>query len=196
MCGNKFSDLCSNVLTNMPRGYLKRYQKEVGRKSARGGSSHFSFCTHNCSFCRCWKKNSSGFHQYTFPEIDFTVQQKRKNSRNELKKEAHKDPIMYPTGECPICFAEGPVVPINSGNGLVAGCCSWHDAACFKCLQRIYIIDAQNDVSNYPLRCYHPQCQNQIRWGQLHKHKLIRSKEENDAYHEMMDKARIASNCA
>mmetsp|Transcript_7148 Transcript_7148/g.10436 ORF Transcript_7148/g.10436 Transcript_7148/m.10436 type:complete len:311 (-) Transcript_7148:89-1021(-) len=166
----------------MPRGYLKRYQKEVGHKNARGGSSRKNTSDQTASLCR-------GFHQDHFPERDFAVRQTRKTSNQqiEVKKEGK---IMYPTAECPICFEEGPVIPINSGNGSVAGCCSWHDAACFNCLRRMYVTDAQKDASNYPLRCYHPQCQSRVNWGQLHKHKLICSQEENDAYHKMMHKAR------
>ena len=160
----------------MPMGYLKHNQDEVGKKIARGGSSH-----KNVSSC----KKSSNHVGYDLSE-DFILPAplKKEGRCNGAGVKPTERLVSPPMAECTICFEIRPII-------MMSNACTWHGGACFECSRRIYVMDAQKDQSNYPLQCYHPQCQVGIKWGQLYKHGLIQSKAEKDKYHEMMNKNKL-----
>ena len=68
---------------------------------------------------------------------------------------------LVPLGECPICFEARPLLSI--------GRTCWHQPACRDCLRGYFVIDAQQDINNFPLKCFHPQCNLRIRGEQLEK---------------------------
>ena len=161
----------------MPRGYLK-HKKEAGRRKSRGGGSHSS------GSCRTHARNDPDKSalvglQSTQPTTrypDFAIPSCQALTIPKKKNES----IDYPISECPICFEVGPVISLSKKN------CGWHDAACFGCLRRLYVTDAQKDVRNYPLCCFHPQCRHPIQIGQLEKHNLFQTHADYKGYHRMM----------
>jgi len=90
----------------------------------------------------------------------------------------------YHIAECAICFEETPVLCLSRK-------CRWHDAACSKCLRRVYVINAQNVTKNYPLCCFHPQCGQPVIAAQLEKHKLFASEAEVKKHYKMVILAKI-----
>jgi hypothetical protein len=73
-------------------------------------------------------------------------------------------------GECSICCEVRPLV------SLLKKCD--HPPSCRECLREIYINQAQQDISNYPLQCFHPSCRRPVRETQLIQHGLLKSEEE------------------
>ena len=60
-----------------------------------------------------------------------------------------------------------------------------HPPSCLVCLRKIYVDHAQEDVSNYPLRCWHPSCTKVVRDTQLMQHNLIRSPQQLDRHYSL-----------
>jgi len=171
----------------MPRGYLKHCQ-EIGRKNARGGSSSHS--KNQVKKCKQPPETANRiWHRHTADDfvISTTMEEQQdheKNQRNAVKDRLTKTESSYPKGECQICLEEEvPLIALSTA-------CAWHASACYKCLRNLYVVEAQINVSSYPLVCYHPHCKRPIKWGQLHKHNLITSPEENKKHHEMVDTAK------
>ena len=77
--------------------------------------------------------------------------------------------------ECPICCNIRPLVKLMKG-------CN-HPSACAVCLREIYINQAQEDVRNYPLKCYYPTCDRIVTHVQLSNHDLCRSEKELTKHH-------------
>jgi len=73
--------------------------------------------------------------------------------------------------QCPICCEE-----VSSLTPLMKNCN--HPPCCQNCLREIYINQAQQDITNYPLQCYHPCCTKVVRDTQLVQHNLVRSDAE------------------
>ncbi|CAB9524511.1 expressed unknown protein [Seminavis robusta] len=158
----------------MPRGYLKHQDREVGRKKGRGGASHAGAKVCCDSYDR---KDPVKRHMGADVGGDFalkTVQQTK--PADAAASSAEKETC----GECPICFEDGPIVPLSNK-------CGWHDAACFKCLRYLYV---ENPKRCFPLVCFHPQCKQPVQWGQLNKHKVIRSSSESKEFHEKTKRAK------
>jgi len=57
--------------------------------------------------------------------------------------------------------------------------------ACYQCLRKIYVSLAHEDISNFPLKCFHPSCVRLVRETQLLKHHLVRSEEELAKHHRL-----------
>mmetsp|Transcript_50973 Transcript_50973/g.75633 ORF Transcript_50973/g.75633 Transcript_50973/m.75633 type:complete len:348 (-) Transcript_50973:116-1159(-) len=82
---------------------------------------------------------------------------------------------------CPICFEtrHTPLMPLVKN-------CNHPPAACRECLREIYIHQAPQNVSNYPLRCYYPSCDRRVRETQLIHHDLIESNAELAKYRRLV----------
>lgn len=94
------------------------------------------------------------------------------------KRKADGDISMKPisTSECALCFEQKPLMK------LMKSC--QHQSACHDCLHRYYIQIAQQDISMYPLKCWHPACSSRL----LHNEqiqKLVKSKEELTKHHRL-----------
>lgn len=137
--------------------------------------------------CQPWKIHrgvgGSDPHFYTHDEESFTKQSIIK-PQNDDKKES----------ECPICCEVRPLI------SLMKKC--KHPPACRECLHEIYVSQAQQNVSNYPLQCYHPECTKPILASQLINHGVFRSDEEIQKHHRLSmlskaysDSGRLVAHC-
>lgn len=104
---------------------------------------------------------------------------RERTANTPTKKEAS-----YPTEECTICFKEYPLICLSTK-------CKWHEAACQKCLHRVYVTTAQQSPRSYPLTCFHPLCSQPIHASQLQKHGIFASPHEVRKHHEMLVLAKI-----
>lgn len=153
----------------MPRGYLK-HNKEIGKKKARGGSSgqkYFAEKEPDPTRIRCAVEDFALDAQIT--------------TKNRTTREAA---ATYPIGECAICFEEAPIVCLSNK-------CRWHDAACHRCLHRIYVTNAQKSTKRYPLTCFHPLCDQPVHAAQMEKHNLFASPTEAKKHHDMLVLSKI-----
>jgi hypothetical protein len=165
----------------MPRGYLK-HKKNIGRKKARGGASHSSSSGKKNGSAgrnkRAANKNSGGASAVT----DFPVVAKQDQlacfAEDSCAKPKKQPAKYYSVAECCICMEQRQVLVLSKK-------CSWHDAACYDCLRRCYVTDAQKDVSNFPLCCFHPQCRKPVHYAQLVKHNLFHSRDERKRHYEL-----------
>lgn len=170
----------------MPRGYLKGQRKTVGKKIGRGGGSKsYKPSSTTCSYDekKCYRS------KMTFDLVDddyFSYEEDMDDyysSNDEYMHESKEDKLspeltsstMLPTStnmqQCPICCDDyASLTPLMKQ-------CN-HPPCCQNCLREIYINQAQQDITNYPLRCYHPSCTKVIRDTQLFQHQLVRTKEE------------------
>eukprot|EP00581_Thalassiosira_minuscula_P025832 CAMPEP_0184408632 /NCGR_PEP_ID=MMETSP0738-20130409/3428_1 /TAXON_ID=385413 /ORGANISM="Thalassiosira miniscula, Strain CCMP1093" /LENGTH=271 /DNA_ID=CAMNT_0026766149 /DNA_START=134 /DNA_END=946 /DNA_ORIENTATION=+ len=147
----------------MPRGYLK-HNKEISKKKARGGSSGRGWIAEN---------------EPDPPRDRRVVQDFVIGAPNtEKSSNARKATGNYPIGECAICFENVPVVCLSNK-------CKWHAAACNKCLRRVYVTDAQKSTKSYPLKCFHPCCDQPVQVAQMEKHNLFASPAEVKKHHDM-----------
>ena len=160
----------------MPRGYLKHKQKEVGRKRARGGSSKKDMPKDPRSRSKRHENKSARFRS---SEVDLDIASPSIKSSNREENRLNNASTNYPVSECPICFEQAPLIPLSSK-------CKWHEPACYKCLQRLYVTEAQKDTKNYPLCCYHPQCRQPVQLAQLEKHNIICTLAEIQNHHDMV----------
>mmetsp|Transcript_12247 Transcript_12247/g.16019 ORF Transcript_12247/g.16019 Transcript_12247/m.16019 type:complete len:313 (+) Transcript_12247:28-966(+) len=181
----------------MPRGYLKNAKLE-GRKRTRGGGSIRGSCSgisrKEKQRGACGQKGGS-IWLYD-PNLDLYDDEEAldcgesesitdTNAKIQMSNSARVSPTTSKgrAMDCPICFETRPVISLMKG-------CSWHDSACYDCLRQIYVTRAQTSARNYPLKCFHPQCQLKIREGQLLKYGLIRSDKELKNYFHMSELAK------
>jgi hypothetical protein len=157
----------------MPNGYLK-HSKSVNRKKARGGSSKRGCADNKGNICHFSPRNRGVI------EDDFSLKPKDFDSTILCPNSKF---TTYPVQECTICFERCPVLCLSNK-------CQWHNAACFKCLRRVYVIDPQKQVpgfiTKYPLQCFHPLCNQQVQAPQLEKHNLFHNSTEVRKHHEML----------
>lgn len=162
----------------MPRGWMKHQEKDVGKKASRGGSS--SRKTHkklDDASLRSKKYASNSIKNIILPknlydddyefddwDQDYDYDIFSCNDKPQTKKETIIEE------ECPICCEVAQLVPLLRN-------CN-HSPACRSCLRKIYINQAQENVSNYPLRCYHPSCKLPVHDTQLIQHQLVQSEAE------------------
>mmetsp|Transcript_8340 Transcript_8340/g.4954 ORF Transcript_8340/g.4954 Transcript_8340/m.4954 type:complete len:299 (+) Transcript_8340:78-974(+) len=165
----------------MPRGWLKNKSRRVGKKASRGGSSH----NNNASKQRnCEEIDASRAFRPTRHSKPHRVNQiHEEQSVSCLSVEdfvyehdeecAGTKPSTSPIHdekECPICCEIRPLVSLMKK-------CN-HPPACRECLHEIYVSQAQENVSNYPLQCYHPECSKPILASQLISHSIFGSEKE------------------
>lgn len=172
----------------MPRGYLK-HAKGQSRKLTRGGGSRRtgprSERRERKGDGRVLRTTSSGQNELsTYQNDDHVSMDSRLDEvchpceTNAFVSKRDQSGSKQQIRDCPICFESQPVLCLMKA-------CSWHDAACYECLRKIYIINAQKSARNYPLQCFHPLCSASIRAPQLLKHGLIRSNQEVTRHHHM-----------
>jgi len=165
----------------MHRGYLK-HNKAISKKKARGGSSGRGY--------RAEKEPESARARHVVQDFVLGTPATKKSSNLQKAKDNYqssnlqKDKDNYPVGECAICFETGPVVCMSSK-------CKWHAAACHKCLHRIYVTDAQKSAKSYPLKCFHPCCDQPVQAAQLGKHNLFATPAEEKKHHDMLVLSKI-----
>ena len=154
----------------MPRGYLK-HQKAVGRRVARGGSSY---------------RAPWGSEKDHLPDLrqELRVQARldfleyiQEEAASQEERKAADDPSNKGQieGECPICYEHGPL------HRLMKNC--KHAPACYDCLREIYITQAQRDVANYPLLCFHPSCTAIVREAQIRR--WVKTEKEMSKHHRL-----------
>ncbi|KAL9182324.1 hypothetical protein ACHAXT_012976 [Thalassiosira profunda] len=159
----------------MPRGYLK-HNRGAGRKKALGGSSGRGY--NEKEFWQERGEKSSLILQRSMNE-DFSLSTHNTTSEcNDRKAPTNQ------IGECSICFKQTPLACMSTK-------CKWHAAACSQCLRRVYVSDAKKSSKNYPLRCFHPLCDQPVHASQLEKHSLFSSPSEVKTHHDMLIHARI-----
>lgn len=124
------------------------------------------------------KENDSGLQEYRFAleKISRRNGYTYVNDNYEDLSFSEKDTRSFRknkgavVNECQICCEIRPLVPLlNKCN---------HAPVCHECLREIYVNQAQKNVSNYPLHCYHPLCRKQVHDVHLIKHNLIFSEKE------------------
>mmetsp|Transcript_29770 Transcript_29770/g.43318 ORF Transcript_29770/g.43318 Transcript_29770/m.43318 type:complete len:287 (+) Transcript_29770:37-897(+) len=163
----------------MPRGYLK-HSNNTNRKICRGGGSGQKKSRKEGTWCPSgwpnWK--DSVYHQVGCDFQDFVEE--------NLSAEIHLEPPLSESakhtskiiGQCIICAEEERhLIKLMSK-------CN-HPLACYECLRKLYVSYAQEDVSNFPLKCFHPDCNRLVRETQLIKHSLVQSEQELAKYHRL-----------
>ena len=78
--------------------------------------------------------------------------------------------------QCAICFEVKPLASV------IKKCSSCHPSACFDCLRRQYIVEAQKSHTSYPLKCFWPACDRVLRETQVQKFALNDSEMEAHYY--------------
>mmetsp|Transcript_20875 Transcript_20875/g.45262 ORF Transcript_20875/g.45262 Transcript_20875/m.45262 type:complete len:293 (+) Transcript_20875:91-969(+) len=161
----------------MPRGYLKNVRGDCNRKCALGGGSHR---TSRRKLTTRWRKQHDD--QLTTMTAPHSEHIESQHSESYTQKQEERQPT-YKMGDCAICYENRPCVTMSKA-------CSWHDAACFDCIRKVHVTNAQKSSRNYPLRCFHPLCSAQVHASQLIKHKLLKSEKEATQHHRMTEMAK------
>lgn len=84
--------------------------------------------------------------------------------------------------ECPLCFEIGPVLRLGRK--------CWHPAACRSCLRQYLVENAQKDVKNFPLKCFHPLCNAPVRGQQIESNKLFQNEQERKRHYHLTEVAK------
>lgn len=170
----------------MPRGWLKHESRTVGRKASRGGSSHRS--NDNSSKQRNRLQNdvicSLVEEEYVYEEYDDTFLEQDQIQMHDDYRTTSKS--INDEKECPICCETRPLISLMKK-------CN-HPPACRECLHEIYVSQAQENVSKYPLKCYHPECSKPILASQLMHHDIFYTEEELQKHHRFCTLAKAYSN--
>lgn len=88
--------------------------------------------------------------------------------------------------QCPICCEDRPLIALMRE-------CN-HPPTCYHCLRQIYVVHAQQSVTNYPLECYHPSCNKVVRDTQLIKHNLVLTEKELQKHYRFSTLAKAYTN--
>ena len=164
----------------MPRGWLKNQPQDVmGRKQRRGGSSsrqnkHTKRTPPNNT--KQQKLNPSRNNNNIIDSDDTCcimpkmIKIKSMNQRPQISAQSKTRDLTGIIGECSVCWEVGELVPLFKS-------CN-HDPQCQSCLRKLYVKQAQKDIFNYPLRCYHPYCKRPIHEAQLINHGLVHTNKE------------------
>jgi len=167
----------------MPRGWKKNQSiSVVGRKNGRGGSS--SRPQQGKNRRAVGKKNNplidlaeDDYMIYAKEDVeldslmDIPITSSTANAKEEEENNTNNtNTTTTSIGECSICCEVRPLV------SLLKKCD--HPPSCHECLREIYINQAQQDISNYPLQCFHPSCRRPVRETQLIQHGLLKSEQE------------------
>mmetsp|Transcript_21801 Transcript_21801/g.33143 ORF Transcript_21801/g.33143 Transcript_21801/m.33143 type:complete len:303 (-) Transcript_21801:200-1108(-) len=184
----------------MPRGWLKHKSRRVGGKVSRGGSSHFQkkqkaripVCpaeiespilkpiTKTTKHSKAANVNTCNFDgdDYTYygcSDDDFDYA-----DEYFISSSSSRGLIM--AEECPICCETRPLVALMKN-------CN-HSPACRECLHEIYVNQAQQDVKNYPLECYHPTCKKEVSAPVLKNRSIFYNEGEVTKHHRFSNLAK------
>ncbi|CAB9517694.1 RING finger protein [Seminavis robusta] len=116
-------------------------------------------------------ENGEGYHGGTSDSSGEGVVETRVSGVAEL----HQAPSV-----CFICYEEKPLVKVMKKFR--------HPFACYDCLRRHYVVNAQQNISNYPLQCFWPDCERILRDAQVQK--FVETKEEMLTHYEMEAQAK------
>ena len=176
----------------MPRGYLK-HSKNVGRRVSRGGGSATGKAGTRTKQTGVSSLKTKGKPLYVANDDLSDVYEDIMESDYESEtsdygrgEHTQNKMVKHCSGvECSICFD-------NNCQNLVQimNVCASHPPACYDCLRQHYIIHGQEDVSNYPLRCFHPDCDRIVHGSQLDKHGLFRSNDEKTRHYRLIELAK------
>ena len=186
----------------MPRGWLKHKSRLVGKKAGRGGGSarnkdrrkkldnhpqmkgdqravrSQNARTRNSDHCLMRQEKSLDYYYSSSDHLndyDDEVDNSCSEPSAHLPERAKE--------ECPICCEYRVVVPFMKK-------CS-HPPACRNCLREIFVNQAQQHVSNYPLRCYHPDCRKPVVDEQLIRHGLVNSDKEMIKHYRLTNLSKV-----
>ncbi|KAL7564289.1 hypothetical protein ACA910_014352 [Epithemia clementina (nom. ined.)] len=200
----------------MPSGYLK-HQKGTSRKVARGGGSHrprlplhvgekhsdagrankqptrWTLGSEDDFFCyqSYCSEDREPYSEYDYyfddnrEKSDSTLQQDQDSFAVDTESSVKKSEAPPSSCFCPICCEDS--VPLIS---LMNTCRKLHDPVCYGCLRRLYVVDAQQSVTNYPLCCFHPNCKTPVGHVQLTSYRLVQSPGELTRYFRFMELAK------
>lgn len=199
----------------MPRGWLKHKHRSVGRRAGRGGGSSRRTPKVTKEECSSDEKQgtstryfrpSSGKRQIPMPFDDYFFEEDDDNFYKCFEDEEYESGrdknSSIQTGEsiitagykkkdpsevkqCPICCEDLPLIPLMKN-------CT-HEPACQQCLREIFVKQAQENVSNYPLLCYHPSCRKPLHDAQLLLHNLVRSDKELQTHYRLKTLGKVYS---
>lgn len=167
----------------MPRGWLKHKNQRVGNKASRGGNSH-----NNSKSSRPDRKeklddlpaiNDDDFYG-AFGYEDY--ESDNSSSRIDVGS-SREDEDTAEMKQCPICCEDRPLIHLMKK-------CT-HEPACYECLREIFVKQAQENVSNYPLLCYHPHCRKPIHDALLIRHNLVISDEELKRHYRLKNLGKV-----
>mmetsp|Transcript_30779 Transcript_30779/g.46683 ORF Transcript_30779/g.46683 Transcript_30779/m.46683 type:complete len:297 (+) Transcript_30779:49-939(+) len=161
----------------MPRGHFKN-KSFVSEKIRRGGGSKKDKNTNlarqssRSKTRQCFTFTQDDICDYSYGNDDSLLYDNDDMLYDKtFKSESRVDIPMKPiyTSECTLCFEQKPLMK------LMKSC--QHQSACHDCLYRFYIQIAQQDISMYPLKCWHPACSSRLLQNEQIQ-KLVKSKEE------------------
>mmetsp|Transcript_5683 Transcript_5683/g.8626 ORF Transcript_5683/g.8626 Transcript_5683/m.8626 type:complete len:302 (-) Transcript_5683:53-958(-) len=164
----------------MPRGWKKR--QEFGSKVRRGGSSHSTtkqtgtistttFSSSRSSHTRKRRHLALDHddridYSYAFDKgEDFDLY-----SYDDIDEDHSICPEQASEEQCPICCEVKPLF------SFMKKC--HHAPACQQCYREIYIKHAQENVSNFPIKCYYPSCELHVATDNLVRHNLFHNIKE------------------
>jgi hypothetical protein len=165
----------------MPRGYLKHCQRSVGRKVSRGGAGKRdrkpmfpSEHEHHTGIRKMdWRDDIDRYWEDELNDYDDTYgdinEEEESIEQQAMFRTSNTNKPIYLAGCCPICFEYKTNLLV-----LMKNC--HHPPACVQCLRELYIKQAQQNVQNYPLRCFDPSCTRLVRDTQIQQ--LARNQEE------------------
>ena len=167
----------------MPRGYLKHQERDCGGKRARGGSSKRTKKPRALN--RRPKTRGERLALKATRHVDTTPRWRDKVSEvardrepeyvgaTTNKKDAHngspaRDCKQHKIGKCAICLDEKQTLRVMKK-------CQ-HPLACEDCLRETFVVQAQKNIWNYPLKCFYPSCNKLI--GKTQIELFTRTEEE------------------
>ncbi len=169
----------------MPRGWLKQKSRAVGKKASRGGSSHS--CSNNQD-ASSRQRNRLRNDICSLIEEDCVYEEHDEEFLEQVQVHDYRitSKSVNDDKECPICCETRPLISLMKK-------CN-HPSACRECLHEIYVSQAQENVSNYPLQCYHPGCSKPILASQLISHDIFYTEDELQKHHRFSTLAKAYSN--
>lgn len=165
----------------MPRGWKKR--QGLGSKVRRGGSSHSTKQTGTAISTTTFCASSKISHTSRIPRnlaldhddmIDYSYAFDKGDdfdlySYDDID-EHNSIPEKVSEEQCPICCEVKPLF------SFMKKC--HHAPACQQCYREVYVKHAQENVSNFPIKCYYPSCEIHVATDNLVRHNLFHNIKE------------------
>jgi hypothetical protein len=178
---------------------LKHHQRSVGRKVSRGGagkrdrkqiiSGENDERNHHTGIRKMdWRDDIDTYWEdelmmsyddhgeIYFEDESMEQQQQQQTMLPKRNNNNNTEKPKYLAGYCPICFEYKTDLLI-----LMRNC--RHPPACVHCLRELYIKQAQQNVQNYPLRCFDPSCTRLVRDTQVQQ--LARNQQEINQHYRL-----------
>lgn len=187
--------------TSMPHGYLK-HCKEESWNNQRGGSSRslprrprfdrrgrtrrargYQQSVDHEKANVGWRDNFQAIVGVAVHEIDTGTEDESLTMWDETGPKPRNGKHAYTTeAVCAICLEFKPMV------SLMKNC--RHSLACYECMRETYIIQAQQDVSNYPLKCFHPSCDRIVTTNILMRQGIFETSQETQKHYRLCELAK------